>query len=144
MSTVEVLAPLRLETRFVSPAQRNDGVNQWMLRLRVWPDEFSIRRNVPPPTPDELARLQESIAQVSAATLSEADAFAAFAASVSTPRALGLWRAHVKTDPGGQLTVDRSGEAPHQPFGVYGPAGLPEHSTSGSLTQPARDNWSRR
>jgi len=28
MSTVELLAPLRLETRFMPPAQRTDGVNQ--------------------------------------------------------------------------------------------------------------------
>ena len=56
MTTVEVLAPVRLETRFVPPELRTDGVNQWMLRLRVYPDEFSIRRSLAPPTSDELDR----------------------------------------------------------------------------------------
>ena len=48
MSTVEVLAPIRLETRFVPPTQRTDGVAQWMLRLRVYPDDFSVPRIVAP------------------------------------------------------------------------------------------------
>jgi hypothetical protein len=127
MSTVEVLAPLRIETRFVPPAQRTDGVNEWMLRLRVYPDEFSIRRRVPPPTSEELDRLEESVQRMAATPpLPEADAFGAFAASVGASRALGLWRTHVVTDAGGQPSVDRTGAAPHQPFTVHGPAGLPE------------------
>jgi hypothetical protein len=126
MSTVEVLAPLRLETRFVPPAERSDGVNQWLLRLRVYPDEFSIRRRVPPPNPEELARLRESIERMSTALpFSEADAFATFSGSVGATRALSLWRAHVKTDAGGQRSVDFAGAAPHEPFAVHGPAGLP-------------------
>jgi len=62
MSTVEVLAPLRLETRFVPPNLRADGVNEWLLRLRIYPDEFSIRRALAAPTADELDRLTEVVA----------------------------------------------------------------------------------
>jgi hypothetical protein len=127
MSTVEVLAPLRLETRFVPPAQRADGVNQWMLRLRVYPDEFSIQRRVAPPTAEELDRLEESVAKMSAIPpWKEADAFASFAASVGATRALGLWRRYVTPDGGGALTVDRTDVATPEPFSVHGPAGLPD------------------
>ncbi len=127
MSTVEVLAPLRIETRFVSPADRTDGVNQWMLRLRVYPDEFSIRRTVPPPSLEELDRLEESIEKMSGAlSLDEADAFASFAGAVGASRALALWRTCVRTDAVGQRSVDRTGEASHKNFAVHGPAGLPE------------------
>ena len=80
MSSVEVLAPVRLETRFVPPELRNDGVNEWMLRLRIYPDEFSIRRSLAPPTPDELDRLTEAVNRMFAVpALSEGDAFASFA-----------------------------------------------------------------
>ncbi|MDM0109869.1 hypothetical protein QTH97_33495 [Variovorax sp. J22R24] len=127
MSTVEVLAPLRLETRFVPPSQRTDGVNQWMLRLRVYPDEFSIRRRVAPPTPEELDRLEESVARLTATPpWKEADAFASFAASVGAARALRLWRDRVAADGAGGFTVDRTGAAPLDPFDVHDPAGLPE------------------
>src|SRR6185295_15613743 len=127
MSTVEVLAPLRLETRFVSPAARNDGINQWMLRLRIYPDDFSIRRSLAPPTSDELDRLSEAITKMSGLQpLSEGDAFASFASAVGAGRALALWRAHVVADGAGGLSVDRTGEAAHTPFSMHGPAGLPE------------------
>ncbi|SEF01869.1 hypothetical protein SAMN05519104_7797 [Rhizobiales bacterium GAS188] len=126
MTTVEVLAPLRLETRFVPPAERPDGGDQWTLRLRIYPDEFSIRRVFAPPTPAELDRLTEAVSRMSAApALSEADAFASFAAAVGASRALGLWRAHVVPGAGGVASVDRAGEAEHVPFAVHGPAGLP-------------------
>jgi hypothetical protein len=127
MSTVEVLAPLRIETRFVEPGRRTDGVNEWQLRLRVYPDEFSIRRRVLPPTPEELDRLEESIARMSEVRpLSEGDAFGSFAASVGAARALALWRRHVVTGAAGELSVDRTGAEEHEPFSVHGPAGLPE------------------
>jgi hypothetical protein len=126
MSTVEVLAPLRLEMRFVPPNLRTDGVNQWMLRLRVYPDEFSIRRSLAPPTPDELDRLAEVVAKMFAVpALPEADAFASFASAVGAGRALALWRAYVVSDGAGGLTVDREDETAHVPFSVHGPAGLP-------------------
>src|SRR3989442_384465 len=127
MSSVELLAPLRLETRFIAPAQRGDGVNQWMLRLRVYPDEFSMRRTVAPATPKELDRLAEAVARLTPVTAhSEADAFASFAAAVGASRALRLWRTHVVADGAGGFAVDRTGEAAHVPFAVHGPAGLPE------------------
>jgi hypothetical protein len=127
MTTVEVLAPVRLETRFVSPAQRKDGVNGWLLRLRIYPDEFSIRRPFAPPTPGELDRLAEAVASMSASpALLEADAFASFASAVGAGRALGLWRAHVVVDGAGKASVDRSGETDHVPFHVHGAIGLPE------------------
>ncbi len=123
MSTVEVLAPLRIETRFVPPAEAGD---QWTLRLRVYPDEFSIRRTPPPPTPDELNRLTDAVNKMSGVpALAESDAFASFASAVGAARAHRLWRRHVVAD-GGGLTVDRTGEADHVPFAVHGPAGLPD------------------
>jgi hypothetical protein len=125
VSTVEVLAPLRIETRFVAPADRTDGVNEWMLRLRIYPDEFSIRRRVPPPSPEELDRLEESIEKISSALPDEADAFASFAGAVGASRALALWRTCVTSDGLGHRSVDRTGEAPHQNFSVHGPAGMP-------------------
>jgi hypothetical protein len=127
VSTVEVLAPLRIETRFVAPADRTDGVNAWMLRLRVYPDEFSIRRTVQPPSPEELDRLEESIAKTSGALpLDEGDAFASFAGAVGASRAVALWRTCVTIDGLGQRSVDRTGEAAHKNLAVHGPAGLPE------------------
>jgi len=126
MSTVEVLAPLRLETRFVSPADRTDGGAGWLLKLRVYPDEFSIRRTVHPPSPEELDRLEDAVAKMSGATtLSETDAFASFAAAVGASRALALWRAHVTTNGTGQKQVTRTGEATFERVTVHGPAGLP-------------------
>jgi hypothetical protein len=126
MSTVEVLAPLRLETRFVPPALRTDGVNEWMLRLRVYPDDFSTPRSVAPPTPDELNRLEEAVSRMAVVPApSEADAFASFASVVGARRAHGLWRAHVIPGAGGGLRVDRTGETAHEPFSVHTPVGLP-------------------
>jgi len=106
---------------------RDDGVNQWMLRLRIYPDEFSIRRTLAPPNSDELDRLAEVVAKMSAVpALPESDAFAAFASAVGAGRALALWRAYVVPDGPGGLKVDRADEAAHVPFAVHGPAGLPE------------------
>jgi hypothetical protein len=127
MTGIEVLAPVRLETRFVPPAERDDGVPQWMLRVRIYPDEFSIRRTVAPPSPAELDRLTEVVAAMSAVPpLDEAAAFSSFAASVGAGRALGLWRTRVQPDGGGGFLVDRTGETDHVPFDIHGPAGLPE------------------
>ena len=122
MTTVEVLAPVRLETRFVAPADRSDGVAEWQLRLRVYPDEFSIARTVAPPSPAELDRLEAAVASMSAAPpVDEAAAFAAFATSVGAARGLGLWRRCVS---GG--VVDRSTAVePDHRVRVHGPVGLP-------------------
>jgi hypothetical protein len=124
MSSVEVLAPLRLETRFVPPELRSDGVGEWLLRLRVYPDEFSMGRRSAPPSSDELDRLSEMVGKMPA--LSEADAFASFASAVGAGRAHGLWWTRVAPDGAGGFTVDRTGEADHVPFSVHGPAGLPK------------------
>ncbi len=98
-----------------------------MLRLRVYPDEFSIRRMPAPPTPDELDRLTEAVAAMSAVpALPESDAFASFASAVGAARAHRLWRMHVVSDGAGGSMVDRTGEADHVPFLVHGPAGLPD------------------
>lgn len=127
MTTVEILAPLRLETRFVPPALRDDGVADWKLRLRVYPDEFSTPRTLQPATPAELDRLDEAVAlRRGPAPLSESDAFATFAGAVGAGRALGLWRARVATDADGHFTVDRSGASELERYRVHGPAGLPE------------------
>jgi hypothetical protein len=123
VTTVEVLAPVRLETRFVAPADRQDGVNEWQLRFRVYPDEFSIARIVPPPTPDELDRLTEAVASMSATPqVDEAAAFASFAAAVGAARALWLWRRCVVSG-----AVDRSAEtAPDHHLRAHAPVGLPD------------------
>jgi hypothetical protein len=127
VTTVEVLAPVRLETRFVAPAQRADGVDQWQLRLRVYPDEFSVARTVAAPTPEELDRLQEAVGMLSRADpVDEAAAFASFASAVGAGRALGLWRRCVKDDGAGGLRVDRGGAAEHVPFQSHRPIGLPD------------------
>jgi hypothetical protein len=133
MTTVEVLAPLRIETRFLSPADRTDGGAGWLLRLRVYPDEFSVRPVVPPPAPDELDRLGEAVAAMAAppgppppGKLGERDAFAAFASAVGPARALYLWRLCVTTSAAGIVQVDRSREEPRGPQQVHAPTGLPE------------------
>ena len=129
MTPVEVLAPLRLETRFVPPA---DGRAQWLLRVRIYPDEFSVRRTVAPPTPAELDRLADAVQAMTAHAISteppldEAAAFRSFAATVGARRALGLWRSSVADDGAGGRSVDRSRQAEHVSFQVHGPAGLPE------------------
>lgn len=127
MSAVEVLAPIRLETRFVAPDERADGSAEWMLRLRVYPDEFSMRRIALPGTPEELDRLSELIDRMRPPSLlPEADAFGSFASVLGAGRALAVWRAHVTTNGAGQLVVDRTNSADHESLRVHGPAGLPE------------------
>lgn len=127
MTTVEVLAPVRLETRFRPPDERPDGIPEWQLRVRIYPDEFSIRRIVRPPSAAELDRLTDSVTSLTAdPPHDEAAAFASFAAAVGPARALGLWRSCVTVDAGGIATVDRSDEADPSHFAVHGPAGLPE------------------
>lgn len=60
MSSVEVLAPLRIETRFYAPGAGRAG---WRLRLRVWPDEFSMARRPAPPSPAELDLFDDVLRQ---------------------------------------------------------------------------------
>ena len=51
VTAVEVLAPVRLETRFIAPANRTDGVAQWMLRVRVLPRRVLDAPNCPATKP---------------------------------------------------------------------------------------------
>jgi hypothetical protein len=127
VTAVEVLAPVRLETRFVAPADRRDGLPEWMLRIRIYPDDFSMPRRVAAPAPAELDRLEEAVASMAAVPpLSERDAFTSFGAVVGAGRALWLWRSFVVSDGAGALSVDRSAEAERTSFQVHPPAGLPE------------------
>ncbi|MEV0544374.1 hypothetical protein [Nocardia salmonicida] len=87
MTTIEVLAPLRIETRF-RPPDPEDPASQWVLQLRVFPDEFSIAHPQLPPTPDELAL----VAALQAGDLTADDAFASLADAVGAPRATWLLR----------------------------------------------------
>ena len=145
MTTVEVLAPLRLETRFVPPAQRTDGVNEWMLRLRVYPDEFSIRRHVAPPTPEELDRLRKSVARMSRRSAAARKPMPSPRSrpSVGASRALGaVARARRDRRCGGQLVVDRTGEARART--VRRARARPDcrrNSRCGSFTPTARGSW---
>ena len=108
-----------------------------MLRLRVYPDEFSIRRRVAPPT----ARGTRSARGIggeddgAAAAWTEADAFASFAAAVGAARALGLWRDVRRRRRRGRRSPSIApARRAHEPFAVHGPAGLPE--TSGGVVRP--------
>lgn len=127
MTVVEVLAPLRLETRFVAPKDRADGKDEWMLRLRIYPDDFSIARPPAPPTPDELDRLEEALASFTGLRpgVARVAAFTSFASVVGADRAFGLWRQCVVDNPVGLPSVDHSTSAPHIPFGIHPIAGLP-------------------
>ncbi|NEW28856.1 hypothetical protein [Nocardia cyriacigeorgica] len=87
MTTIEVLAPLRIETRF-RPPDPEDPASPWVLRLRVFPDEFSMAHPQPAPTPEELAL----VAALQASDHTADDAFAALADTVGAPRATWLLR----------------------------------------------------
>lgn len=87
MTTIEVLAPLRLETRFRAPDPA-DPTAPWVLRLRVFPDEFSMAHPQPAPTSEELA----SVAALRSADLADDEVFASLAAGVGAPRAAWLLR----------------------------------------------------
>ncbi|HET6871030.1 MAG TPA: hypothetical protein VFH80_34280, partial [Solirubrobacteraceae bacterium] len=88
---VEVLAPLRLETRFLPPAGER---TRWLLRVRVLPDEFSFDRRPPPPTTGELNALENALnAAARTPPLEAAAAFGELAAAVGARRAVWLMRA---------------------------------------------------
>ena len=102
-------------------------MDEWVLRVRIYPDEFSIQRVVRPPSPAELDRLTDAVTSLSAdPPVDEPAAFASFASAVGPARALPLWRACVVVDPDGATTVDRSNEAESARLAVHGPAGLPD------------------
>ena len=87
---VEVLAPVRLETRFLPPAGER---TRWLMRLRVLPDEFSFDRRPPPPTSAELRALEDALnAGGRTLPLDPGAAFGELAAAVGAPRAAWLMR----------------------------------------------------
>ena len=125
MSGIEVLAPMRIETRFLAPDVQSPN---WRLRLRVSPDEFSMRREPQPPTPAELARLDEALAAPTRdPPIDDAAAFAALAAAVGAARALWLLRTVPRVvvagvahgDPATAVSPDPGALPPtHKPWGL--------------------------
>lgn len=98
-TSVGVLLPLRLETRFDPGA----------LRLRVVPDEPWFSAHDPSVSAGELTALERYVAAHTAATDEAAGrvAFDELVAAVTGARAVWLVRTHVGTDDDGQLTVLR-------------------------------------
>ena len=115
MTVVEVLAPLRIETRFVT----GDPGDNLMLQLRVYPDDFSIADALPDPTEDEVALM----AAARKLDVDEAAKFATLASGVGAPRAFWLMR----TVPAGAQGVPRP-EWPELPDTSH-PVGLPAELT---------------
>lgn len=126
MSGIEILAPLRIETRFYAPDAQTP---QWRLRLRVYPDEFSIRRSPLPPTNAELDRLDEALAAPTKnPPIADAAAFAALAAAVGAARAVWLMRSVPHVVVAGVARADRAGAVDPDPNALpptQKPHGLP-------------------
>lgn len=120
MSAVEVLAPLRIETRFYAPDGTRPG---WMLRLRVWPDEFSMARRPVAPSPAELDLYDDVLRQFPADTGMQ---WRALCARLGVERALWLRRTVAivaapvpRTDRGAAQPRDPSAwPDTHQPYGL--------------------------
>ncbi|WP_456281242.1 hypothetical protein M1D55_04430 [Cupriavidus sp. JZ107] len=120
MSAVEVLAPLRIETRFYAPDGARPG---WLLRLRVWPDEFSMARRPIAPSPAELDLYDDVLRQFPADAGMQ---WRMLAARLGVERALWLRRTvAIVADP--SPSTDRGMAQPrdplawpdtHQPFGL--------------------------
>lgn len=110
MAGVEILAPLRIETRFYAP----DGEERlnWRLRLRVYPDEFSMSRPPPKPTKDELDLfdIAKAAAQADPNAAPNAD-FLLLAADLGPQRALWLLRHVAVLEVDGVPRADRAGMA---------------------------------
>lgn len=124
MTAVDVLAPLRLETRFLP-----DEAGGWRLRLRVYPDDFSLARNPNPPTAAELDILADALTGLDQGGAdAEAVAFRRAAGALGARRAWWLWRSattQVVEDGQPHRVVDRSGEADPE-LRVAAPIGLPD------------------
>ena len=131
MTSVDVLAPLRLETRFL-PAEAGG----WLLRVRVYPDDFSLGRTPTPPTTAEL----DVLSDVLTAPHREEVAFRRAAGALGARRAWWLWRtATVPVVEGGttRRIVDRAGEAdpallPAAPIGLPNTLEVWLHFTDGT------------
>ncbi|MFI8594428.1 hypothetical protein ACIGCK_08405 [Microbacterium sp. NPDC078428] len=128
MTRVEMLAPLRIETRF-----HEDGAGGWTMRVRVYPDDFSLARSPAAPQPEELEILHHALAAIDPEadpeTAGEA-AFRSIAAALGGRRAWWLWRTATKsdTDAAGlpRRMVDDAVTAAAQTAEARTPLGLPE------------------
>ena len=128
MTRVEVLAPLRLETRFLP-----DGAGDWVLRLRVYPDDVTSARPASAPTKDELDILEAALDAIPPdapdPAAAELAAFRSAAAALGAPRAWLLWRTatavEIGADGSARRTVDRRDESPPARTPVT-PTGLPD------------------
>lgn len=125
MSRVEILTPLRIETRFLP-----DGGAGWTLKLRIYPDDVSLGRPQPLPTKEELDVLEDCLKAAQGAEdpeVAAALAYRAAAAGLGARRAWWLWRNATVPDaavPGVQRKVDRDLESdPELKLGK--PVGLP-------------------
>jgi hypothetical protein len=123
---VEVLAPLRLETRFLPPAGER---TRWLLRLRVLPDEFSFDRRPAPPTSAELKALEQALnASSRTPPVDEAAAFGELADALGAPRAAWLMRTVPVARVGDHVTPAASVAVDPDPASqpaLQLPAGLP-------------------
>ncbi|MDX2299944.1 MAG: hypothetical protein NW204_09485 [Xanthomonadaceae bacterium] len=131
MAAIEVLAPLRIETRFFPPGTKSP--TDWVLLLRVYPDEFSMARRPNPPTPDELDLLDRTLAASAQDGALEPGAFMTLATAVGGPRAVHLVRSCTNVVDGrrhADRTLQRVKDPQAAPL-VHLPEGLP----------PALDVW---
>ena len=106
MTSVEVLAPLRIETRFYPPTEER---NSWLLRLRVYPDEFSMARVQPPPTTAELNLFDEILTAYQGSEADGETQLRVLASKVGTERAIWLRRTVTVVTAGGVPHADRKG-----------------------------------
>ncbi len=128
MAGIEVLAPLRIETRFAPPDPAS-GRSEWLLRLRVFPDEFSMARAPLAPTKDELDRLDEALAAPFLnPPVDTAAAFSTLAAAIGAQRAVWLMRTTSSIEVDGVPKAERSGQRTRDPAALPAtqkPFGLP-------------------
>ena len=106
MTSVEVLAPLRIETRFYPPTEER---NSWLLRLRVYPDEFSMARVQPPTTTAELKSFDEILTAYQGSEADGETQLQVLASKVGTERAIWLRRTVTVVTAGGVPHADRKG-----------------------------------
>lgn len=126
MAAIEILAPLRIETRFYPP---DAAGGDWRLKLRVYPDAFSMMRVQPPPTPAELDLLEEALRAPGAnPPVDLPSALHAFAERVGPARALYLLRTVAVDEIDGIPHARRNNAQdrdPDAPPVLQKPAGLP-------------------
>lgn len=126
MAGIELLTPLRIETRFYPP---DESRAEWLLRLRVYPDEFSMQRLPPPPNAAELDLLDDTLQAPFRDPPVTGDApFLTLAGHVGPARAVWLLRNVPRIEFDGIPQADRTGlvERDENALPVtHKPAGLP-------------------